>query len=201
MADLAVATTVHTRRTPERIVSTLATGLFGGALLGAAARAWMRLIGDNPEFSWNGTMFIVLGFTIFGLTQSIVAVVRRRAARRWPVMAARTIGALGMLPLFVAAGAIMFPTVVGGGLARWREEFPRPARLLLLLVAMGPVAFVGSDLVGTFGWSLQAVAGFVVMLAVYGVIVGATRFTFTRPREVVGHRSGCEWRSPSQSES
>jgi len=42
------------------------------------------------------------------------------------------------------------------------------------------VGYVGSDLVGTFGWSAQAVAGFLAMLAVYGTIISATRFTVTR---------------------
>lgn len=177
MADLAQATTVHTRPTHGGTIVTLSAGLIGGALLGTAARAWMRLISDNPEFSWNGTLFIVIGFTVFGFTQSIVAVVRRRATRRWPVRVARTVGAIGTLPLFVAAGAIMLPTVVGGGLARWRAEWKRSTRVGLALVACGPIAFVASDLVGMFGVSPQTLAGFVVMLAVYGAIISVMRFT------------------------
>lgn len=180
MADLAEATTHIALPRRDRFVVTLFAGLAGGALLGVAARAWMRLISDDPEFTWSGTLFIVIGFTVFGLTQAIVAVVRRRATRRWPVKMARTIGAIGMLPLFVAAGAIMFPTVVGAGLARWRDDWRRPFRVLLALVACGPIVFVGSGLVDSFGWSLQTVAGFSVMLAVYGAIVSATRFTLTR---------------------
>lgn len=164
---------------PHLLVA-LTAGLFGGALLGAAARAWMRLISDDPEFTWNGTLFIVIGFTIFGFAQAFVAAVRQRATRRWSVVVVRILGAVAMLPLFLGAGAIMVPTVVGGGLARWRAEWRRSVRVVLVLIALAPVAFVSSELIGTFGWSVQAVAGFLAMVAVYGAIISATRFTMTR---------------------
>ena len=205
MTDLAAATTKTTTTsstspsattavltTRPRVLSTLAIGLFGGAALGIAARAWMRLISDDPEFTWGGTIFIVMAFTIFGFIQSIVAVARRRARRRWTLKLARVIGTLGLMPIFVGAGAVMVPTVVGGGLALARVEWRRLARGICLVLAAAPVLFVGSDLVSSFGWSLQALAGFVAMLAVYGTVVLATRFTFAaqpggrrRPRWLV----------------
>jgi hypothetical protein len=93
-----------------------------------------------------------------------------------------------MLPLFVAAGALMFPTVVGCGLAVARTGWPTLTRSLCLLVAAGPVVFVGSDLVGSFGWSLHSLAGFVLMLAIYATIIGATRFTFAARPVAVSRR-------------
>ncbi len=205
MTDLAGATTSITtsattstttstadRTTRPRVVSTLAIGLFGGAALGVAARAWMRLISDDPEFTWGGTIFIVIAFTIFGFTQSIVAVARRRTRRRWTLTLARVIGTVGLMPLFVGAGVVMVPTVVGGGLAFARVEWHRVARGICLVLAAAPVLFVGGGLVSSFGWSLHALAGFVAMLAVYGTVVLATRFTFAaqpggrqRPRWLV----------------
>ncbi len=189
---LATTATPAVRTTRLRVVSMLAIGLFGGAALGIAARAWMRLISDDPEFTWGGTIFIVMAFTIFGFTQSIVAVARRRTKRRWTLTLARVIGTVGLMPIFVGAGAVMVPTVVGGGLALARVEWHRVARLICLVLAAAPVLFVGSDLVSSFGWSLHAVAGFVGMLAVYGTVVLATRFTFAaqpggrrRPRWLV----------------
>jgi hypothetical protein len=155
----------------------LVLGAVGGLALGVFARLWMRLISNKPEFTWNGTISIVLGFVIFGLTQSIVATARHRA-RPQTVTFARVVGGVGMLPLFVAAGAIMFPTVVGGGLALARVGWARTTRLVCVGVAALPVAFVGSDLLKKFGWSPHTFAGFVVMLVVYGVIVRATRLTF-----------------------
>lgn len=177
MTDLAVATSPETRRVRSGTLPILALGLFGGPALGVIARAWMRLIAEDPDFTWNGTIFIVLAFTIFGLMQSIAAVARRRARRRWTLTVARVVGGVGFLPLFVGAGAIMMPTVVGGGFALNRPEWRRPFRVLCLLAAAGPVVLVASQLVGSFGWSLHALAGFVVMLAIYGTIIVATRYS------------------------
>lgn len=178
MTDLATTPTATHESVRRRAVPTLATGLFGGCLLGIAARAWMRLISEDPEFTWNGTLFIIGGFTIFGLTQSIAAVARRRASRRWKLTLVRVLGVIGTLPLFIAAGAIMLPTVVGGGLAFARVEWRKVTRAVCLVVAAAPVLLVGKDLVGSFGWSLHTIAGFVVMLAVYGTIIRTARFTF-----------------------
>ena len=44
----------------------MAIGAFGGALLGVMARLWMRFISEDPEFTWNGTLFIIGGFATFG---------------------------------------------------------------------------------------------------------------------------------------
>ncbi len=164
---------------PARPIVMLATGLFGGLILGVVARAWMRLISDDPQFTWSGTVFIVGGFTVFGFTQSVVAVVRRRGSRRWTLTIVRVVGIIGLLPLFVGAGALMLPTVVAGGLAKARIEWNNIARWICVAVAAVPVLVVGSGLVGSFGWSLHAAAGFVGMIALYTTIVSATRFTFT----------------------
>jgi hypothetical protein len=39
----------------RRCVVALAIGLFGGFALGVVSRAWMRLISEDPDFTWNGT--------------------------------------------------------------------------------------------------------------------------------------------------
>jgi hypothetical protein len=178
MIDATTPTITGHRSARLPTMPAMAIGLLGGFALGVVARAWMRLISEDPDFTWSGTIFIVGGFTFFGLTQSIVAVARRRTTRWWRLTGVRTIGAVGMLPLFVAAGALMFPTVAGCGLASARSEWPKAIRGLCLVVATGPVLFVGTDLIGSFGWSLHALAGFVTMLAVYATIIWATRFNF-----------------------
>lgn len=179
MIDAITSTRTGHPAARPRVLPALAVGLFGGFALGVVARAWMRVISEDPDFTWSGTIFIVGGFSFFGLTQSIVAVARRRTTRWWTLTGARTIGAVGMLPLFLAAGALMFPTVVGCGFASARSEWPKAVRRLCLVVAAGPVLFVGTDLIGSFGWSLHTLAGFVMMLAVYATIIWAARFTFT----------------------
>ena len=161
------------RDKPARSIVMLAVGLFGGLTLGIIARAWMRLISEDPEFSWNGTIFIVGAFTVFGFTQAIVAVARRRARRRWVLTIIRLVGTIGLMPLFVGAGAVMLPTVVAGGLARARVEWNHVVRWICLSIAMIPVMIVGSGFVGSFGWSLHASVGFLASTRVTFGLTGA----------------------------
>lgn len=171
--------TTPLQRAPGHAPRTVAAGLFGGLALGIVARAWMRLIAEDPDFSWDGTIFIVAAFTIFGLTQSFVVIAHRRTLGPVAVTIARVFGTIGLLPLFVGAGSIMMPTVVGAGLASARREWRPLSRSIWFLAAMAPVVVVGKGLVDSFGWSLQALAGFVAMLALYATIIRAARSTFS----------------------
>ena len=49
---------------------------------GICARVWMRFIATDPEFTWAGTLFIVIGFGIAGLGQSGAYLGRRADLRR-----------------------------------------------------------------------------------------------------------------------
>ena len=175
------ATSPRSLASPTREAAVVAAGMIAGLALGVLARLWMRLISNRPEFTWPGTIGIVAGFTIFGLTQSISALAHRRRWRPWPARVARCGGFIGMMPLFVAAGAQMMPTVVGAGLAAWRIRRPRNARAACLLVAAVPVILVSHGIVNDFGWSLRSLAGIGGMAALYSIIVGATRATMIRP--------------------
>jgi len=84
-----------------RIATYTAIGIFFGATLGALARGWMRIISDDPEFSWDGTLLIVGIFTVWGFTQGTVIGVRRITSRRWIVTLARVFGSAGLLALFL----------------------------------------------------------------------------------------------------
>jgi len=84
-----------------RIATYTAIGIFFGATLGALARGWMRIISDDPEFSWDGTLLIVGIFTVWGFTQGTVIGVRRITSRRWIVTLARVFGSVGLLALFL----------------------------------------------------------------------------------------------------
>jgi hypothetical protein len=157
----------------------------------------MRLISEDPGFTWGGTFFIVMGFTLFGLTQSIVAAARRRGTRRSKLTVLRVIGIAGMLPLFVAAGSVMFPTVIGGGLALARDEWHKVTRGICLAIAKLPVLFVGNDLVGSFGWSWHTLAGLVGLLAIYATISGGRASPSPAKTTAGGHRAT----GPSSSQS
>jgi len=178
--DLAepLQTTSDPRIRQRRVWPILLAGPFAGLALGIAARAWMRLISEKPEFSWSGTIFIVAAFTIFGVTQSIAIAARRRARRRWTLTIARVVGTIGLFPLFVGAGSVMLPTVVAGGLAYSRTNWNRVVRFVCLAVASLPVLLVTGGLVGSFGWSLHTLAGFAGLLAVYGIVIVAAKSTF-----------------------
>lgn len=116
-------------------------GVVAWVALGFVARWWMRLITDEPEFTWSGTIFIVVAFGVTGVGHSIARVVRSRARRRWSTVA-RFAGGVLSLPLFVGAGAMMLPTVVGASLARWRPDWPRTARIVAALLAAPVPAFI-----------------------------------------------------------
>ena len=162
-----------------RDFATVVLGVFAAFALGVLARLWMRLIAVRPEFTWSGTLGIVIGFIIFGLAQSLGALSRRRQWRTWAARTTRCAGVVAMLPLFMAAGGQMMPTVVFGGLAVWRVDWPRPARIVCGAIATLPALLVARTIVVDFGRSLHSLAGVGGMLAVYAAIVWATRPTMT----------------------
>ncbi len=145
-------------------------GLLAGAIWGAVARVWMRWVSTDPEFSWGGTLMIVGAFTIFGSAAGATTATRRRGSRRAVLNAARFGAVVGTMPLFVGAGALMLPTVIGGGLAVWRRDWRPWLRLLFGLVAGVPVVVVVSALVSDFG-VIGAIPRGLGLLVLYGVIV------------------------------
>lgn len=178
----ASAASVVTPTTARRsVAATLLLGVAGGFALGVLARMWMRLIAEEPEFTREGATFIILGFTLFGLAQSAARAGRQRHIGRTKLTALRLLGGLFMLPLFVAAGAVMAPTVIGGGLARHRVDWRPWARTLCAVIAAGPVAFVTIDLIGTFGLSVQSVLGTAGLLALYATVIHLAGATFAPP--------------------
>ena len=159
----------------------LPMGLFGGLALGAIARLWMRGIAVDPEFTWGGTLGIMFGFALFGFAQAGVAVARRgirRGARPAVLTVFRVIGVIAMLPLFLAAGGPMLPTVVAGGLAFARKDWRLRTRAALVAVATIPVFAISHSIIDDFGASVQAVVGVIGMVAIYATIIRATTCSF-----------------------
>ena len=151
----------------------LAVGPAAGGTLGVVARVWMRLITEDPEFTWNGTVFIVIAFALTGFGCSVAWAVRTAGWRRRGT-AARIVGAVLTLPLFVGAGVLMMPTVVGGSLARWRADWPRWARGVAAVVAAAPPVSVAAGTVRD-GTSPGSAAGLVLFGATYAAVIGAMR--------------------------
>jgi len=110
-------------------------GLLLGVGWGVAARIWMRLISTSPEFSWGGTLSILLGAGIVGLALGVVHAARVRGRTGWW----RLLYLLVPL-LFAGAGLPLLPAVVLGGWGLRRGRFGRIVAGLAILSA--PVILV-----------------------------------------------------------
>ena len=148
-----------------------------GLLLGVVARAWMRVIADEPDFSWAGSLFIVGAFACFGAGQAVAGVARRVGWRRRGVTTARVAAAALTLPLFTGAGAIMLPTVLMAALACWRDDWPRWGRAVAGFLALPVVVIVVGAIIDEFGADDRTVVGVAGFLVVYGVVIAALRAT------------------------
>jgi len=162
------------RRLPWPLV--LLGGLLGGLAWGIYARVWMRFVSADPEFTWAGTLFIVLGFAMAGLAQSAAYLGRRADLRRPPMTALRVATFASLLPLGMAAGGPMFPTVVLAPLAIAHTDWSSRTRLLVGTVAVIPVIAIAGILLDDLS-TARAAAGYVWFLTVYAGIIWAARFT------------------------
>lgn len=154
----------------------LIAGLAGGLAWGVFARVWMRFISTDPQFTWNGTLFIVIGFGLAGLAQSAAFLGRRAHLRRPQMTALRVATFASLLPLGMAAGGPVFPTIVLAPLALTHTDWSRRTRIAVGAVAMLPVIFVARILSEDL-LLLRTVVGFLWFLVIYAGIVWAAGFT------------------------
>jgi MFS family permease len=164
-----------TRRRALAGVATLAMSALGGLLAGAVGAAFfrwfMRYVSTDPEFSWSGTMAIIIIFAFFGTVQGLALGARRVGLRRRWLTPFRLLGAVGLLGTMAGAGVIMAATVMGGGLAAHRPDWPRPARIVAGAAAVAnlvAVAVMTAQELG--GWSKPLVAA-VWLTVIYALIV------------------------------
>lgn len=154
----------------RRLVLAPVAGLVAGSVLGGVARGWMRLLADDPEFTWSGTIFIVGAFAVTGFGHALAWATRRATERRWLTTVARLAGGTLTLSLFVGAGAMMLPTVVGASLGRWRRDWGRVVRLTAAAIAAPvPIGFVVAW--WRDGMHLRSGLGLALLAATYAVIV------------------------------
>jgi hypothetical protein len=111
-----------------------------GAMWGAAARVWMRLLSTAPEFSWFGSLMIVGVSGVFGAGVGVSAVARqRRGWRRWLRLAF-----LPGMVLFAGQGIPFLPAlVIGGPLVRRRGIL---GKVVALTAIVGPAVLLWQDL-------------------------------------------------------
>jgi hypothetical protein len=118
-----------------------ALGLALGTAWGVAARIWMRLVSDQPEFSWAGTLGILgLAALLGGLVGGVTRALREGRSGWW------RLAVVPGLVLFMSPGMVLLPGCVLGGIAAARRSVRG------WLVAVG--AAVGAPVVFLF-----AVAG------------------------------------------
>jgi hypothetical protein len=175
-----VATTTPTSRPSLWIVP---VGSAAGVALGVLARVWMRLIAEDPEFSWAGTLFIVGAFGIFGTAQSLAWVGRQRKWSRPRLTVVRAIAVVLTLPIFTGAGAFMLPTVATASLATWRADWHRVIRAGLAVLSAPLAVYVAVEIIDTFGFAPATFVRVTLFVAIYAVVVAALSPTVAPQRD------------------
>ena len=142
-----------------------------GLGLGTVARLWMRSISTNPEFTWGGTIGIVAVFTIFTSTQATIYVLRRRVVSRPLTSVIRCVGTFFTLPLFTAAGAVMFPTVLLASIAIWRKKIDKKVRFVLLITSFVIPIIQIKDFGSDFGWNFITLGRSLLFILIYCLVI------------------------------
>lgn len=107
-------------------------GTLCGVAWGVAARVWMRVVSDHPEFTWSGTLFIVLIGAIAGLGMGVVLARNGRS---------RAVGILVFLPFAVGQGLVMLPPLGLGAVALAQRR--RRPRLAMVLAGLALATAIG----------------------------------------------------------
>ena len=147
----------------------LAAGLLGGALWGVVARVFMRLLSDDPQFSWEGTLAIVGASAVAGALVGLVHGARVTGRSRWWRLAA-----LPAVVLFAGPGSLLLPAAVGMAAVLLGRPAVRAVGALLVavpsvvIVTTPPAAPTALQLAGLalmllstapLGWALGEVVG------------------------------------------
>jgi hypothetical protein len=149
----------------------LAAGVGAGLVSGVVARAWMRVISTDPEFSWSGTMYIVIAFGLFGAASGVALLARRWRPGLGRVLG-RIVGVVGVLPVFMGAGAMLFPTVLVGGMAVGQRTWPRWVRVVCGALAAAPIVAIWGGIVNDLGAvSVRSTVGIAGLAVVAGALV------------------------------
>ena len=165
----------------------LAIGAGVGVLWGIGARLWMRLIADDPAFSWGGTGYILGAAMIFGLTTRLASTARRNGWRPGLRRMASAIGGGSVILIGAGAGSITLPTIIVGGIVLGRPTIRLAERIgAAALITLVAALIGGQDLrwgiaVGAFGFLVltgyrSRVVFTIVALAPAAFVVGSVLF-------------------------
>lgn len=147
----------------------LAVGAVAGALWGVVARLFMRLLTDEPGFSWSGTLFILGLATLAGACVGLVHGARTSGRSGWWRLVA-----VPALALFAGPGVLLAPAAVGmAAVLRGRAAVRALGALVVAVspavaVATSPTSPTTTQWVGLavmvlsaapLGWALAQVVG------------------------------------------
>ena len=119
------------------MVRGLAVGAVAGCGWGVVARLFMRLLSDDPQFSWAGTLGIIGMATVAGACVGLVRAARTSGRSRWWRLAA-----LPAVLLFAGPGSLLLPTTAGMAMVlRGRPV----VRALGVVVAMVPLVVLAGN--------------------------------------------------------
>lgn len=110
-------------------------GIAMGLAWGLVARAFMRLLSTDPEFSWSGTLGILALAAVAGGGVGLVRAARRAGRSRW-----WRLSVVPGLLLFFGQGLLLVPSAVG--LALVLRGGPRTRIVGSLLAVVTPVLTV-----------------------------------------------------------
>ncbi|HYN66605.1 MAG TPA: hypothetical protein VES93_06925 [Ornithinibacter sp.] len=165
-----------------RVLRAFGIGALAGLAWGVVARGFMRLLAEEPAFTWSGTLAIVGVATVVGGLVMVVRTARLTGRSRWW----RLLG-LPFVLMFGGAGVTLVPGVVGVVmLADHRRWLRVPGAALVGLVVWFVVV---QELEGSP--TARQWAGVVVMLGCLVVLGLAARELVRRWRpEVVAAPAG-----------
>ena len=155
----------------------LAASFAAGTGLGVVARVWMRFITTHEEFSWSGTLLIVVGFGVAFAGQAGVYLARRNRTSRRAFIGLRVLAIVTLLPLSFGAGAFGFPVIVLAPLGVIRSGWNRWLRILLGVLALLAVVGVAATLFSDLDL-IRAAVGSVWFAVIYAMLVWAVCFSF-----------------------
>ena len=145
-----------------------AAGFALGAGWGILARVWMRLISRSPEFTWAGTLSIVLAAAVIGLALGVVHAARRRGGSPWWRAVAVIVPVM-----FLSPGIVLFPAALVGGWGLRRGPVGRFVAVLAILSA--PVILVAMSWQEVESWVMPYTENvYRLVLATGGLVLGGT---------------------------
>lgn len=155
-----------------RLMRHLGAGLALGVVTGAVARGFMALLTEDPEFTWEGTGFILGVFAAAGLALAAAHDARLRRRSRWWKLV--TVPAL---VVFFGPGMFLAPGVLGLALLGARSRW---LRALGVLAFLGFLAIIVVESAGSEeSVTLRTIAGFVIMTGCCGALAAGSRAALT----------------------